>query len=70
MEFNNPTHEIFDHYSKLNLVAESRRPSVATEAAVLTTLHGNLDFSEVRFINLGTGTKPNFAELHYFYQQE
>jgi Patatin-like phospholipase len=63
MEFNNPSHEIFDHYTRRNRVAESRRTSVATEAAVLTELHGSLDFSEVRFINLGTGTEPNIAEL-------
>jgi len=64
MEFNNPTHEIFDHYTRQNRVAESRRASVATEAAVLTKFHGNLDFSEDRFIKLGTGTEPNITEFY------
>jgi hypothetical protein len=63
MEFNNPSHEIFDHYTRRNRVAESRRASVATEAAVITELHGNLDFSEVRFVNLGTGTEPSIAAI-------
>jgi hypothetical protein len=63
MEFNNPTHEIFDHYTRRYRVAESRRASVATEGAVHNEFHGNLDFSEVRFINLGTGTEPNIAKF-------
>lgn len=63
MEFNNPSLEIFEHYTRRNRVAESRRASVATEAAVHTELHGNLDFSEVRFINLGTGTEPSIAAI-------
>jgi hypothetical protein len=65
MEFNNPSLEVFDHYTRQNRVAESRRTSMATatEPAVLTELHDNLDFSEVRFINLGTGTEPNIAEF-------
>jgi len=63
MGFNNPSHEIFDHYTRRNRVAESRRASRVSESAVPTELHGNLNFSEVRFINLGTGTKPNIAEF-------
>ena len=62
MEFNNPTLEIFNHYTTGNRVAESRRTSVATEAAVQNALHGNLDFSNIRFINLGTGTEPILAD--------
>jgi hypothetical protein len=63
MEFNNPSHKVFDHYTQENSIAESRRASVATEAAVLTGIHGNLDFSDVRIINLGTGTEPNIAQF-------
>jgi hypothetical protein len=63
MEFNNPSHETFDHYTTRHRVEISHRTSAATEAAVLTDIHGNLDFSEVRFINLGTGTEPNIAEF-------
>ena len=63
MEFNNPSHKIFDHYTELSRAEESRRSSVATEAAVVGARHGNLDFSEVRFVNLGTGTEPKDLEV-------
>jgi hypothetical protein len=63
MEFNNPSHEIFREYTREISRAESRRTSRVTESAVPTEFHGNLDFSEVRFINLGTGTEPNIEEF-------
>jgi hypothetical protein len=59
MEFNNPSYTIFEHYSEPCRVARSRRTSVATEAGYqVVTTHGNLDFSRVRIVNLGTGTEP------------
>ncbi|KAE8445384.1 hypothetical protein EG329_013507 [Mollisiaceae sp. DMI_Dod_QoI] len=63
MEFNNPSHEIFHHYGIKNRVAEAHRTSVATETDGLTGFHSNPDFSDVRIINLGTGTEPNIAQL-------
>jgi patatin-like phospholipase/acyl hydrolase len=60
MEHNNPSYAIFQHYTEYERSVGSRRASVVNEAASLpATRHGNLDFSRVRFVNLGTGTKPN-----------
>jgi hypothetical protein len=64
MEFNNPSHAIFDHYSQVVRVAESRRTSVATQAGITVADHGNLDFTRVRIVNLGTGTKPSGPHGH------
>jgi hypothetical protein len=64
MEFNNPSYAIFDHYSQIVRVAESRRTSVATEAGLHVPDHGNLDFSRVRIVNLGTGTKASGLNGH------
>ncbi len=64
MEFNNPSYAIFDHYSQVVRVAESRRTSVATQAGVTVANHGNLNFARVRIVNLGTGTKPPGSNGH------
>jgi hypothetical protein len=62
LEFNNPSHAIFQHYSQPTKVAEARRASGAQTTALRSPNHGDLDFSEVRFINLGTGTKPDDSQ--------
>jgi Patatin-like phospholipase len=60
MEFNNPSYTIYEHYSEYLRISRSRRTSVATEAGVQTApAHGNLDFSRLRIVNLGTGTEPS-----------
>lgn len=59
MGFNNPSHTIFNHYSQGLRAALSRRTSVATDTGSYVADHGNLDFSCVRIVNLGTGTKPS-----------
>jgi hypothetical protein len=64
MEFNNPSFAIFDHYSEVRRVAESQRASVATQAGLIVPNHGNLDFTRIRIINLGTGTKPPGSNDH------
>jgi hypothetical protein len=64
MEFNNPSYAIFDHYSQVVRVAESRRTSVATQSGLTVANHGNLDFTRVRIVNLGTGTKPSGPNGH------
>ncbi|KAH9208953.1 hypothetical protein DL95DRAFT_414337 [Leptodontidium sp. 2 PMI_412] len=58
MEFNNPSYEIWCHYSQCISVAESRRRSATTEIEDCPGHPGGLDFSEVRFVNLGTGDEP------------
>jgi len=55
MEFNNPTHEVLRHYSRQIFVAETRRHSTATDISVSECHPGGLDFTEVRFVNIGTG---------------
>lgn len=56
LQFNNPSHVIFDHYSQPIHVAESKRAS-PTETVLHIPNHGDLDFKQVRIVNLGTGTK-------------
>lgn len=56
LQFNNPSHAIFDHYSQSIHVAESKRAS-PTETVLHIPNHGDLDFKQVRIVNLGTGTK-------------
>jgi hypothetical protein len=65
IEFNNPSLVIFDHYSASKRVAESRGTSVIIQdAASPLAQHGKLDFSIVRIVNLGTGTRPDLARAH------
>lgn len=66
LQFNNPSHAIFQHYSRSILVKESQTES-ASESIPHNHSHGELNFTKVRIINLGTGTKadasstrPNF----------
>lgn len=58
LQFNNPSHAIFQHYSQPILVEESQRES-ATESVQRIVSHGRLDFSEVRIVNLGAGAKAD-----------
>jgi len=64
MEFNNPSFAIFDHYSQVGRVTESRRTSVATQAGLIVPNHGDLNFTRIRIVNLGTGTKPSGLNGH------
>lgn len=60
MEYNNPSQAIFIHLTEYARVAASRRFSQSQGAgAPQVARHGDLDFSRVRFVNLGTGTKPS-----------
>jgi hypothetical protein len=58
LQFNNPSHAIFQHYSQSILVKESQTKS-ATESVPHAPSHGKLNFTKVRIINLGTGTKSD-----------
>jgi hypothetical protein len=58
LQFNNPSHVIFQHYSRSILVEESQMES-ATEGVPHNLSHGELNFTKVRIINLGTGTKAD-----------
>jgi hypothetical protein len=57
MEYNNPSHAIFDHYSE----KIARRLSGNSELLVSNVPqdHQGLNFCRVRFVNLGTGTKTD-----------
>ena len=59
MEYNNPSFAIFEHYTDSIQVASSKRLSFSSDIAVPRVPHSNLDFSTIRFINIGTGTKTD-----------
>ena len=58
MEYNNPSLAIYGHYSLHDRVTSSKITSNMSEAASPAAHHDGLDFSRVRIVNLGTGTKP------------
>jgi hypothetical protein len=58
LQFNNPSHAIFQHYSQSILVKGSQTKS-ATESVPHAPSHDKLNFTKVRIINLGTGTKAD-----------
>jgi hypothetical protein len=65
MGYNNPSHEIFHHYTKINRIGKSRRASGTSDlTGTVTSIssHDDLDFSQTRFVNLGTGTNPDNPE--------
>ncbi|MCJ1379190.1 hypothetical protein MMC17_002290 [Xylographa soralifera] len=53
MEHNNPSQAAYYHFNKEQRVQVAGNPGIP----VSTTYHDNLDFSFVRYTNLGTGTK-------------
>jgi len=61
LEFNNPSHVIFDHYIKANRLSKSRRLSISMETAG-HACHEDFVFSRARLVNLGTGTDPEGPE--------
>jgi hypothetical protein len=64
LEFNNPSHVIFDHYIKANRTSKpSRLVSTETETAVELACHNDFVFSQARLVNLGTGTDPEDPEV-------
>ena len=58
MEYNNPTHAIYEHYIEVDRVKASRGCAGNSQKAAHGTRHAHLDLSRVRFINVGTGDKP------------
>lgn len=59
MEYNNPSQAIYYHYTEAIRARLTRTPSVTSAQINAAACHGTLDFSRVRIINLGTGTKTN-----------
>lgn len=59
MEYNNPSFAIFEHYTDSIQIATSKRLSISSDTAMPRVPHSNLDFSTIRFINIGTGTKTD-----------
>lgn len=59
MEYNNPSAVIFAHCTQSIRVASSRRASYSVGPILPQAAHSNLDFSNIRFINIGTGTKSD-----------
>jgi hypothetical protein len=57
IDYNNPSFATFDHYTEAIRVKGSwKRVSVGGTAGVRRS-HGNMDFSKLRIINIGTGSK-------------
>ena len=52
MEYNNPTFAIFEHYTRNSRVQRARQSSA-------DVLHGNLNITSARFVNIGTGSKTS-----------
>jgi hypothetical protein len=67
IEFNNPSYAIYYHYSEMVRVGGSQRTSIASNAELFVgssgASHGDLDFSRIRIINLGTGTEPTVSQI-------
>ena len=60
MEYNNPSQAIHYHYTEAVRARAARKPSVTDDMNNLAAAtHGTLDFTTVRFVNLGTGTKAD-----------
>ena len=59
MEYNNPSQAIHYHYTEAIRARLTRTPSVTSEQLNAVACHDTLDFSRVRIINLGTGTKTS-----------
>lgn len=59
MEYNNPSHAIHYHYTEAIRARLARTPSATSEQINAAACHNTLDFSRVRIINLGTGTKTD-----------
>ena len=57
MEHNNPSEAIFEHCTKSKRTNVSNDIIDVPESAPPTGHHDGLDFSQVRFVNLGTGTR-------------
>ena len=57
MEYNNPSEAIWTHYTESKRVASSKRMSSQGGAVSAADCHERLDFSRVRFVNIGTGDK-------------
>ena len=61
MEYNNPSGFIFEHYTEYDLVSAARGRAGNVEKGERGARHAHLDLSRVRFVNLGTGDKPENA---------
>ena len=57
MEHNNPSFAIYEHYSEPDHASSARRTSIVPVVESTPAHHDDLDFSRVRIVNLGTGTK-------------
>lgn len=56
MEYNNPSFAIFSHYAEPIFAESSHRTSFSNLSAS-TAGHSSFDFSKVRIVNIGTGTR-------------
>jgi hypothetical protein len=56
MEYNNPSFAIFDHYAE-TIFAESAHRTSFSNLSASTAAHSSFDFSKVRIVNIGTGTR-------------
>jgi hypothetical protein len=64
IKFNNPSLEIFYHYTQGNRTQDAWRGSISSTTDITSPSHGNLNLARVRIINLGTGTEPILSQYH------
>ena len=62
LEDNNPSFAVFYHYRRAERKKSTKRTRSTSPTAPAYSPHGDLDFSRVRFTNIGTGTKMNEVE--------
>jgi hypothetical protein len=59
MKYNNPSRALYSHLDQARRVEVSKRAYTSPHTAASGSRHGDLDFSYVRYVNLGTGTQTS-----------
>jgi hypothetical protein len=59
MKYNNPSRALYSHLDQARRVEVSKRTYTSPDTAASGSRHGDLDFSYVRYVNLGTGTQTS-----------
>ena len=59
MKYNNPSRALYSHLDLARRIEVSKRTYTSPHTAASGSRHGDLDFSYVRYVNLGTGTQTS-----------
>ena len=59
MKYNNPSRTLYSRLDQARRVEVSKRTYTSPHTAASGTRHGDLDFSYIRYVNLGTGTQTS-----------